>query len=209
MGDYGNPIGQVIVAETLFRTAYPAVVPTRFGLRSDDPAALRRALTGDFGLPEASIIDQNAIKQFSLQVFDRTFVVTGALNVLTLAVAGFAILMSLLTLAALRLPQLAPVWALGLTLRQIGGLEVLRTLVLAGMTAVLALPLGLALAWVLLAFVNVEAFGWRLPMFLFPADYARLGGFAALAAVLAAGWPAWRLARTAPADLLKVFAHER
>ena len=34
----------------------------------------------------------------------------------------------------------------------------------------LALPLGLALAWVLLAVVNVEAFGWRLPMQVFPGD---------------------------------------
>jgi putative ABC transport system permease protein len=33
--------------------------------------------------------------------------------------------------------------------------------------------------------------------------------FALVAAVIAAGWPAWRLARTPPSDLLKVFAHER
>ncbi|MEO0930937.1 MAG: FtsX-like permease family protein, partial [Pseudomonadota bacterium] len=69
--------------------------------------------------------------------------------------------------------------------------------------------LGLALAWALLAVVNVAAFGWELPMYLFPADYARLGLFALLAAGLAALWPARRLARTPPADLLKVFSHER
>lgn len=142
-------------------------------------------------------------------MFERTFAVTGALNVLTLAVAGFAMLMSLLTLAALRLPQLAPVWALGLTQRRLAGLEVLRAVLLAVLTAGLALPLGLALAWALLAVVNVEAFGWRLPMFLFPADYARLGAAALVAAGLAAIWPAWRLARRPPADLLRVFAHER
>ena len=50
-----------------------------------------------------------------LEVDIRAIAVTAALNVLTLAVAGFAILMSLLTLAAIRLPQLAPVWAMGLT----------------------------------------------------------------------------------------------
>jgi putative ABC transport system permease protein len=62
---------------------------------------------------------------------------------------------------------------------------------------------------VLLAIVNVEAFGWRLPMHLFPADYARLVLLALVAALAAAAWPAWRLSRMAPADLLKVFAHER
>ena len=80
---------------------------------------------------------------------------------------------------------------------------------LAALTMVLAIPLGLILAWVLLAVVNVEAFGWRLPMFVFPLDYATLAGLGILAAALAALWPARRLARTPPADLLKVFSNER
>ena len=210
-GDYGNPVGQAIIGEALFRALYPEVVPLRFGLRlmPDDVPALRAVLRDEFGLSEAAMIDQAAIKAFSLDVFDRTFTVTTALNILTLAVAAFAILMSLLTLAALRIPQLAPVWALGLTVGRLGGLELARAVLLALLTTLLALPLGLALAWVLLAIVNVEAFGWRLPMYLFPMDYLRLAAFACAAAVLAALWPARRLARAQPAQLLKVFSNER
>jgi len=210
-GDYGNPVGQVIITEPLFRELYPDVSASRFGLRLDsaDVPALRTALREDFGLPAANVVNQAAIKAFSLDVFDRTFTVTAALNVLTLAVAGFAMLMSLLTLAGMRLPQVAPVWALGMTRRALGGFELARAVLLAAFTAALALPLGLALAWVLLAIVNVEAFGWRLPMFLFPFEYARLGAFALLAATLAATLPALRLARTPPAELLKVFSNER
>ncbi|MGR3465124.1 FtsX-like permease family protein [Limimaricola sp.] len=209
-GDYGNPRGEVIVTEALFTDLYPEIVPHRFGLRlaPEEVPALRAALI-ERGLAASAITDQAAVKRFSLQVFDRTFAVTAALNVLTLAVAGFAILMSLLTLAALRLPQLAPVWALGLTRRRLAALEMMRAVLLAALTALFALPLGLALAWVLLAIVNVAAFGWRLPMFLFPADYAVLGLFALGAAGLAALWPALRLARTPPAALLGVFANER
>ncbi len=209
-GDYGNPIGQAVIGEDLFGGLYPEAGALRFGLRlpAADVPALRDALR-DFGLPDGAMIDQARIKAFSLEVFDRTFAVTGALNVLTLSVAGFAMLMSLLTLASLRLPQLAPVWALGLTRAELGRLELIRAVLLACLTALLALPLGLALAWVLLAVVNVEAFGWRLPMFLFPADYARLGLFALIAALLAAALPAFRLAQTSPATLLKVFSNER
>jgi len=209
-GDYGNPIGQVIVTEPLFRALYPEVAALRFGLRSDpgQVPALRAALTYA-GIPRAAITDQAALKRMSLAVFERTFTVTTALNVLTLAVAGFAILMSLLTLAAMRLPQLAPGWALGLTRRRLARLDLLRAVVLAALTAALALPLGLALAWALLAVVNVEAFGWRLPMYLFPLDYLRLTGLALLAAALAASWPAWRLSRIPPAQLLGVFRNER
>ncbi|KIN73456.1 ABC transporter permease [Sulfitobacter guttiformis] len=208
-GDYGNPIGQAIIAEPLFNTLHPEVRALRFGMRTSDATGLRRALTTEFGLPEQAITDQAQIKAFSLAVFERTFTVTAALNVLTLTVAGFAIFMSLLTLAGMRVPQLAPAWALGMTRRQLGQLELVRAVVLAVLTAACALPLGLALAWVLLAVVNVEAFGWRLPMYVFPRDYAVLGLFALGAAVLAAAWPARKLARTPPADLLKVFANER
>jgi putative ABC transport system permease protein len=117
--------------------------------------------------------------------------------------------MSLLTLAGLRLPQLAPVWALGVTRARLAGFEVLRAVILAAFTSLMALGLGLLLAWVLLAVINVEAFGWRLPMDVFPAQYARLGALALMAALLAALWPAWRLVRRSPADLLQVFSNER
>ncbi|MEO0937101.1 MAG: ABC transporter permease [Pseudomonadota bacterium] len=209
VGDYGNPQGQVVMGEALFRSLYSAAAATSFGIRTEDAPALRADLMRDLGLPDSAMINQAAIKGLSLEVFERTFTVTAALNVLTLGVAGFAMLMSLLTLADLRVPQLAPVWAQGVTRTRLGALELARAVGLGVIVFLCALPLGLALAWVLLSIVNVEAFGWQLPMFLFPADYARLGGWALLATVVAAAWPALRLARTPPSALLKVFANER
>ncbi|MEJ6402854.1 FtsX-like permease family protein [Yoonia sp. 2307UL14-13] len=210
-GDYGNPIGQAVISEAQFQRLYPDIAPTRFGLRMDPDAVADfvAAMEAEAGIPASQTINQAGIKAISLQVFERTFTVTTALNILTLAVAGFAILMSLLTLATMRIPQLAPAWAVGMTRRKLGQLELLRAVLLAVLTAIVALPLGLALAWALLAVVNVAAFGWKLPMFLFPFDYARLGLFALFAAALAAAWPAIRLSRTPPADLLKVFSNER
>jgi putative ABC transport system permease protein len=120
-----------------------------------------------------------------------------------------AIFASLMTLSGMRVVQLAPVWALGLTKGRLAALDFARTLVLAVLTLVIALPLGLVLAWALLAVVNVAAFGWQLPMYLFPADWLVLAGFTLVAAALAALGPWRRLARMAPADLLKVFANGR
>ncbi len=82
-------------------------------------------------------------------------------------------------------------------------------MLLAALTVLAAIPVGLVLAWVLLAVINVEAFGWRLPMYLFPLDWLRL------AALSLAGRGAGRaLARSQAGDdaarrLLKVFANER
>ena len=85
----------------------------------------------------------------------------------------------------------------------------MKILVLAAVTAVLAVPLGLVLAWCLVAIVNVEAFGWRLPLHIFPGQWALIFALALLTAFLAALVPVVRLARTRPARLLKVFADER
>lgn len=208
-GDYGNPIGQAIVSETLFIGLFPQERPQQFGVMEGQADSLRREMAAEFDLPASSVVDQAAVKAFSLEVFERTFTVTAALNVLTLAVAGFAILMSLLTLSAIRLPQLAPVWAMGMTRGALARIDLVRALVLAAMTAVLALPLGLALAWLLLAVINVQAFGWRLPMYLFPLDYVRLGLLTLSAAGLAALWPAFRMSHTPVSRLLGVFANER
>ena len=209
VGDYGNPQGQVVMGELLFRKLYPNAVATSFGIRTTDTANLRKAIQADLEVPDSGIINQASIKSMSLEVFERTFAVTAALNILTLGVAGFAMLMSLLTLAGMRTPQLAPVWALGLTRTRLGVLELARALGLSFIVFICAVPLGLALAWALLNFVNVEAFGWQLPMFFFPADYAFLGGLAILATLIAAAWPAMQMVRKPPAALLKVFSNER
>lgn len=209
--DYGNPSGQAILGHDLFRASFPEARADDFAIRvaPDDAPALATALREEFGLPDDAVRNQAQIKRFSLQVFENTFRVTGALNVLTLGVAALALLTSLLTLSALRLPQVAPVWALGVTRARLARAEVWRLLILAGLTFGLALPVGLLLAWVLLAVVNVEAFGWRLPMLVFPADWLRLFVLSLLAAGLAAALPALRLARMQPARLLQVFSQER
>jgi putative ABC transport system permease protein len=209
VGDYGNPRGQVVLSEDLFQKLHPELPAMQFGVRTSEAAQLRQQIISTLGIPDSAIIDQAVIKAMSLQVFERTFTVTKALNALTLGVAGFAILLSLLTLADLRVPQLAPVWALGLTRSTLGRLELLRAIALTSLVFICALPLGLALAWVLLTIINVEAFGWQLPMYLFPSEYLKLGVYALIATVLAAAWPALRLMRTPPSTLLKVFANER
>lgn len=209
--DYGNPRPQAILGLDRFRDHYPDVAITQFALRTEPARSsdLAQDILDRFDLPSDRVTEQAAIKEASRQVFERTFAATDALNLLTLAVAGFAIFASLLSLQSLRLPQVAPLWALGLTHRHLATIDLLRSGLLAMATAVLALPTGLALAWVLLAVVNVEAFGWRLPLRLFPWDWAVLIATAVLAAIVAAALPARALARRQPADLLRVFSHAR
>lgn len=184
---------------------------TRIGLRvaPGKIAPLIAALQQTFGLDDRNVADQATMKAESKRIFNRTFSVTAALNAFTLGVAGVALLTSLLTLANSRLPQLAPLWAIGLTRRRLAALELLKTMAVALITALFALPLGLLVAWCLLAIVNVKAFGWRLPFHVFPLQLIELLAVALVAALCAAALPVARLARMEPASLIRIFVNER
>ncbi|MFO1210593.1 MAG: FtsX-like permease family protein [Amaricoccus sp.] len=209
--DYGNAEGQVMLSLDALAARWPDLDHRRLGVRADPSAVPRLAadLRAAFPLERAQVVDQRALKQASLRVFDKTFAVTLALNALTFAVAGVALFTSLLTLASARLAQLAPLWALGVTRRRLVALELARAVALAALTAVAALPLGLALAWVLTDVVNVRAFGWRLPIHLAPGRWAALFLLALAVAALAAALPALRMRRATPLDLLRSFSNER
>jgi putative ABC transport system permease protein len=209
--DYGNPKGQIAVNIAAFGRRFPDVPLTRLGLRVAAAAApaLISSLRQQFGLDDRNLLDQATLKAESTRIFNRTFAVTAALNAFTLGVAGVALLTSLLTLGNSRLPQLAPLWAIGITRRRLAAIELLKTLSVALITTLLALPLGLLVAWCLIAVVNVKAFGWRLPFDVFPLQLLRLLGVAMAASLLAALLPVVKLARMQPARLIKIFADER
>ncbi|MBR1276437.1 ABC transporter permease [Bradyrhizobium sp. AUGA SZCCT0283] len=209
--DYGNPKGQIAVNFAALTRRFPEIPLTRMGLRVAPPKipALISALQEKFALDDRNVADQATMKAESTRIFNRTFAVTAALNAFTLGVAGVALLTSLLTLANSRLPQLAPLWAIGITRRRLAAIELLKTMSVALITTIFALPLGLLVAWCLLAVVNVKAFGWRLPFHVFPLQLLWLTGVAMAAALAAAALPVIRLARMQPASLIRIFANER
>jgi putative ABC transport system permease protein len=209
--DYGNPKGQIAVNFAALTRHFPDIPLTRLGLRVEPAAVapLMSALQDKFGLGGRNLVDQATLKAESTRIFNRTFAVTAALNAFTLGVAGVALLTSLLTLGNSRLPQLAPLWAIGITRRQLAAIELLKTASVALITALLALPLGLLVAWCLIAVVNVKAFGWRLPFHIFPLQLLELLGVAIAASLVAAAIPVLKLARMQPTTLIKIFADER
>ena len=93
---------------------------------------------------------------------------TAALNAFTLGVAGVALLTSLLTLANSAAAATGAAVGDRHHRRRLAAIELLKTMSVALITTIFALPLGLLVAWCLLAVVNVKAFGWRLPFHVFP-----------------------------------------
>lgn len=212
--DYGNPHGEIVMPVSRLAREFAAppgslgVVLAAGGTNRDAAlTALRERLAAQFG-PAVSetLIDQRALKAQSRRIFERTFAITNALNGLTLGVAALALLTTLLAQSEARLTQLAPLWALGVSRSRLVGAQLGQLSACALGTALVALPLGIALAWALVAVINVAAFGWRLPLHVFPGQMATTLVLAVAVAALAALLPAWRLWRTPPRRLLQEFA---
>ncbi|MEK4032444.1 ABC transporter permease [Methylocystis sp. IM3] len=209
--DYGNPRGQLRLDHARLAQHFSDASRIHYALRvapADVPQVME-AMRARFGARIARLVNNAEVKKISTDIFERTFTVTAALDTLTLLVAAVALFSSLLTLSSLRLAQIAPVWAIGVTRRRLAGMELLRILLFAAGAALVAIPLGLFMTWALVDVVNVAAFGWRLPLHVFPAHWAQVFIVALLTAFCAALVPTLRLARSAPVDLLKVFANER
>ena len=209
--DYGNPKGQIRIDHDRLVRHFADASGVHYNLRvapADAPRVMEE-MQRRFGKKIARIVDQSQVKKISNEIFERTFTVTAALNALTLLVSAIALFASLLTLSKLRIAQVAPVWAIGVTRRRLAALELLRILVFAAGAAALAIPLGLFMTYALVEIVNVAAFGWRLPMHVFPAQWATVLFIALATALVASLAPVMRLARSAPAELLRSFNDER
>jgi putative ABC transport system permease protein len=208
--DYGNPKGHLLVNADWLRGHLAQAKPSNISLNlaPDRVAALKADLQQRFALDDSRVVEQATLKRWSSEIFSRTFAATTALNSLTLGVAGIALFISLLTLSQSRLGQLAPLWALGVRRTQLVWLSLGQTLMLSSLTVLLAIPLGLLLAWCLVAVVNVQAFGWRLPLHVFAAQLLQLAVLGLLTSLLASAWPLWQLARRQPSELLRQFADE-
>ncbi|MFP5424664.1 MAG: FtsX-like permease family protein [Gammaproteobacteria bacterium] len=208
--DYGNPKGHVLINADALRKHWPQATLGSLGVNvtPEQLTPLKHALQQRFALDDSRVIEQASLKAWSTEIFTRTFAATAALNSLTLGVAGVALFISLLTLGQTRLSQLAPLWALGVSRGRLVWLSLGQTLLLSSVTVLLAMPLGLLLAWCLVAVVNVQAFGWRLPLHVFPGQLLQLAMLGVLTSFLASAWPLWQLAHRQPSDLLRQFANE-
>jgi putative ABC transport system permease protein len=109
-------------------------------------------------------ISQAQVRRLSVGIFDRTFAITAAMNLLTMMVAAIALLASLLAILQERLPQFAQWRALGV--RQSEQLLLVATplLIFCAIVWLLSIPLGALLSWILIHKLNIISFGWSMPL---------------------------------------------
>ena len=107
--------------------------------------------------------------------------------------AFIGVLSALMSLQLERARELGTLRATGMTRQQLWGLTLLETGLMGTTAGLLALPVGLALAWILVYVINVRSFGWTLRMELRPEYFLQALLVAVGAALLAGIYPALRL----------------
>jgi putative ABC transport system permease protein len=206
--DYRSDQGIVLMHRRLYDRLWQDAGISSLGLYlapGADLDALRSAAEGIAAERNQAVLirSNREIRKASLEVFDRTFLITRVLRVLALGVAFIGILSALLALQIERARELAILRATGLTPRETFALILIQTGVLGICAGLLAWPLGTGIAVALVKVINLRSFGWTMDLIVPAAAYAEALALAVVAALLAGLYPGWRAGRIPPALALR------
>ena len=205
--DYSSEQGILFLNRNLYRQLWGDDRVTAISLHAvpgTDLNALKDSVRSTLGPGHgAKVVTNQQLREQSLRVFDRTFLITGVLRMLAVVVAFVGVLSALMALQLERTRELGVLRACGLTPGQLWLLVTQQT-GLMGLTAgLLSLPVGIVMAAIMIFIINRRSFGWSLEMEISPVSLLEAMLVAVLAALLAGLYPAWRMARTPPAESLR------
>ena len=197
--EYGNDRGEVLINLAQYQHLWNDAAISALALY------LAPGVSAQHAVPElraavhgrqALLIRANAdIRALSMQIFERTFVITRVLYWLAAGVAALGLVSALLAWELERARPLAILRTLGLTPAGAAWLVLAQTLFMGVVAFLVAIPAGLLTALVLTEVINRRAFGWQIDLHLNGAQFMNALWLALAAALAAALYPAWRSAR--------------
>jgi putative ABC transport system permease protein len=137
-----------------------------------------------------------ALRAEVLRIFDRTFAITWALELVAVTVAVLGIVATLVTLIVERGRELAMLRLVGAERWQIRRMVVIESAVVGGISQLIGLGVGVALSLVLVYVINVQSFGWSIQFHVPVMLLLQLSALLVLATAAAGVFPAHRAART-------------
>jgi putative ABC transport system permease protein len=158
--DYGNPGIQALLPIDFLRELAPMRSLSIHGNNSEETA---ENLTNDL-IDEVDLLTKKDILAISMQAFDKTFVITNALNIITLLVAVFSLITSILLLEQKNIYIAALLRSLGISRLQVTFSLVLQYGFICLIAAIWAIPFGIVFSWLLVDQLNIQAFQWSFPL---------------------------------------------
>ncbi|MCC6975634.1 MAG: FtsX-like permease family protein [Anaerolineae bacterium] len=203
MVDYSGDQGTVLLRMPVYHNLYEDRMISNAAAFITPGASLEEVIknlqAAFAGKYELIVSSNQQLRSSVLVVFDQTFAITTALNLLATVVAFIGILSALSALQLERTREFGTMRANGMTRRQLFQVTLMETGLMGAVAGVMALPVGSILAWVLVYIINVRSFGWTLQLQLRPEFYVQAVAVSLVAAHLAGIYPALRIGRIQPA----------
>ncbi len=189
--DYATDGGKAVMDRRLFRRLWSdettTVIPVYLAPGADVTAVVQRLEERVGRGGNLAILRNAGIKAQILAIFDRTFIVTYALELITVTIALLGIANTILTSVLERQREIATLRAIGASRTQIRRLLLWETSYLGLMGAMMGVCAGVLLSVLLITVINRQSFGWTI-RFTLPAGLLVEGIVLALGAALAAGY---------------------
>ena len=177
--------------DTLENSARPSLaIYLRPNAIADD---VRSEILKSLGQRHRVFIYSNAsLRSEVLRIFDSTFTITYALEVIAIFVAILGVASTLLTLILERRRELAILRLIGADRRQVRKMVVIEAALLGGVSQSIGIGVGLLLSLVLIFVINVQSFGWTLQFHLPVGFLVQSSVLVLLATALSGFYPAHR-----------------
>ena len=205
--DYSSSRGMVVVPRELYERHWPDRDVSNLGVSLhanadiDEVIAALLALEAQFP-GQAEVISNRAIRDSSLEIFDRTFVITDVLKVLVILVAFIGVFSALMALFLEKGREFAVLRATGMTPGQLQRLVLSQAALIGLLAGLLSIPLGWVLSEILIEVINRRSFGWTMQSHFFPAIPLEAVLLSVVAALLAALYPTRRIGTASLRDRL-------
>ncbi|MEO7190137.1 MAG: FtsX-like permease family protein [Vicinamibacterales bacterium] len=197
--DYSNDRGVVMMDRSTFERHYGEIGAsgmTVYLAPNVDPDAARERLLASIGDAHNVVINTQAwLRAEVLRIFDSTFAITYALELVAIVVAILGVAGTLLTLILEREAELTVLRLIGTTRAQIRRMVMGEAAVIGAASQAIGLCVGLALSLVLIYVVNVQSFGWTIQFHLPGMFLVQSSALMVLATTMAGLYPARRAAR--------------
>ncbi|MBP1702509.1 MAG: conserved rane protein of unknown function [Chloroflexi bacterium] len=205
--DYASSQGTVLMSLESYQKLWndPTITAIALRLKPDqDVDHVVQSIQENLSASQGLLVRPNReLRNEVLEVFDRTFAITGALQLLATLVAFIGVLSALLSLELERQRELGILRAVGMTVRQLWSLILLETGLLGSVAGLLAIPTGYILAIILVYIINRRSFGWTLQLELDWLPFLEAFVVAVLAALLAGLYPAYRMGKMITSEALR------
>ncbi|MBH9739429.1 FtsX-like permease family protein [Vibrio navarrensis] len=204
--DYGNPYNQVLLSHRNWLYAFAGNGNVALGAVTHEGVnieGLKGRLEKIFRMTPERVLDNNNIYKQAMRVFDHTFAIADTLGNITLVIAVFGLFFATLAGEVSRQRHVSILRCLGVSGKELIALGGLQLFVFGLISAIIAVPLGMALATLIVDIVIKQSFGWSLELQINPAEYGETLAWAMLAIMLAGALPVLRMVRNTPMKSLR------